>query len=141
MDSYELSRFIHAQDPAYDAAVRELRAGRKSTHWMWFVFPQLEGLGTSPMARRYAIRSLAEARAYLEHPLLGRRLSDCTDLVLEIEGRPIGEIFGFPDDRKFHSSMTLFAQAGGGGTRFAHALEQFFSSVLDPKTMKLLRSE
>ena len=110
-DPFELQRFIDAQDPVIDQVRGELRAGRKRSHWMWFVFPQLEGLGHSTMAQRYAIASLAEARAYLAHPLLGPRLRDCSALVRAVEGRDVHQIFGAPDDLKFWSSMTLFDAA------------------------------
>src|ERR1700753_2225748 len=104
-----LDRFVDAQDGGYERALGELRAGRKTSHWMWFVFPQIKGLGFSAMARRYAIASLEEARAYLDHPILGDRLRDCTELVLLHRDSSARQIFGSPDDLKFHSSMTLFA--------------------------------
>src|SRR6201984_613417 len=109
----DLERFVIAQDRGgtYDVAVSELRDGRKKSHWMWFVFPQIAGLGSSPLARKFAISSLPEAAAYLAHPILGPRLAECTRLVNLVEGRPIAEIFGYPDDLKFRSSMTLFAHA------------------------------
>jgi uncharacterized protein (DUF1810 family) len=112
-DPYSLQRFLDAQAPVYERVLGELRAGRKRSHWMWFVFPQIAGLGQSEMARRYAISSLAEAKTYREHPVLGARLRDCTALVNQVDGRSIDEIFGYPDDLKFHSSMTLFARAAG----------------------------
>ena len=109
-DPYNLQRFVEAQNPVIDQVRGELRAGCKRSHWMWFVFPQISGLGASPMAKRYAIASLAEAKAYLQHPVLGARLRECTQLVTETEGRTIEEIFGHPDDLKFRSSITLFAK-------------------------------
>ncbi len=133
-----MNRFLEAQDPVYANVLSELKRGRKTSHWMWFVFPQIEGLGSSEMARKYAIASLAEAAAYLAHPVLGARLGECTRLVNEIEGRAIGEIFGAPDDRKFHSSMTLFARASGGGV-YAEALRRYFAGVEDPATLERLR--
>src|SRR3954451_18865691 len=111
-DSFSLARFIEAQESVYPAVLGELREGRKRTHWMWFVFPQIQGLGRSSTAQNYAISSIDEARAYLQHPVLGARLRECTQLVNAIEDRTVLEIFGSPDDLKFHSSMTLFAEAG-----------------------------
>jgi uncharacterized protein (DUF1810 family) len=120
-------------------ACAELSAGRKESHWMWFIFPQLQGLGRSPMAERYAIGSLAEARAFLAHPLLGERLRTCTDLVNHIEGRTAQAIFGYPDYLKFHSSMTLFARAAAGdGEPFAAALAKYFAGEEDPLTCERL---
>src|SRR5258705_13750048 len=110
-DPYNLSRFVDAQDPVYEQALAELRQGRKTSHWMWFVFPQIQGLGHSYMAQQFAISSLEEAKAYLQHPILGARLRECTKLVNDTNGRTIHQIFGYPDDLKFHSCMTLFAQA------------------------------
>src|ERR1700742_3944756 len=111
MTADPLARFVTAQDPVIDHALAELRTGRKRSHWMWFVFPQIAGLGHSDMARRYAIASLEEARAYLAHPVLGPRLKQCTRAVLEVQDRSVSDIFGYPDERKFHSAMTLFARA------------------------------
>ena len=122
-DEFDLDRFVRAQEPVMAQVRQELSAGRKRSHWMWFVFPQLAGLGHSAMARRYAISSLAEARAYLEHPLLGPRLVGLTELVNRVEGRSIREIFGSPDDLKFHSSMTLFALARPDVSVFREALD------------------
>src|SRR6187402_3110421 len=110
-DRFHLQRFVDAQQPVYTAVLAELRAGRKRSHWMWFVFPQLTGLGHSAMAHHYAIASLDEARSYLSHPVLGARLRECSALVLALDHRSIHEIFGSPDDLKFHSSMTLFDRA------------------------------
>ena len=117
---------------------QELAAGRKRSHWMWFVFPQLAGLGHSAMARRYAISSLAEAQAYLEHPVLGSRLVELTELVNQVNGRSIREIFGSPDDLKFHSSMTLFAYAHPDVSAFREALERYFGGVMDNRTLEKL---
>jgi uncharacterized protein (DUF1810 family) len=117
---------------------KELKAGRKQSHWMWFVFPQIAGLGRSPMAQHYAIQTLAEARAYLAHPLLGARLRECTQAVLDAEGRTARDIFGSPDDLKFCSSMTLFDLASPGDI-FRAALEKYFSGNADPLTLKELR--
>ena len=124
-DPYGLERFVAAQDPVFEEVRAELRAGRKRTHWMWFVFPQMKGLGHSPMAQKYAIGSREEAAAYLEHPILGPRLRECTALVNQIEGRSLDQIFGYPDDLKFRSSMTLFAQASSDNQVFKAALEKY----------------
>lgn len=136
--SYDLDRFVAAQAPIYAQAAAELAAGRKRSHWMWFVFPQIEGLGASAMAQRYAIHSLAEARAYLAHPLLGARLKECVALVNRVEGRSAHEIFGPPDDLKFHSSMTLFAAAAPEEPLFAEALRKYFAGRHDPLTLEKL---
>src|ERR1700742_60135 len=113
-DAYDLGRFVEAQEGVYARVCEELRRGAKTSHWMWFIFPQIRGLGRSAMAERFAIGSLEEARAYLGHGVLGVRLRECTELVNAVEGKTVGEIFGFPDHLKFHSSMTLFARAGQG---------------------------
>ena len=140
-DPFELSRFVTAQDPIFDDVLAEFRAGRKQTHWMWFVFPQLSALGRSPTAQFYGIRSLDEARAYLAHPVLGQRLVRATDAALAVKGRSAHEIFGSPDDLKFRSSMTLFDEAAGGETeRFQVALERFYAGEPDRKTLDLIRS-
>src|SRR5215813_7094342 len=110
-DPFDLQRFVTAQAPLYERVCAELRAGRKRSHWMWFIFPQIQGLGSSAMAQRYAITSLAEAAAYLDHPVLGPRLRECTGLVNAVDGRSAHEIFGSPDDMKFHSAITLFLWA------------------------------
>ena len=138
MTTFDLDRFVRAQDPVMPAVRRELSAGRKRSHWMWFVFPQLAGLGHSGMARRYAIGSLAEARAFLAHPVLGARLSECAGLVNAVEGRSALEILGSPDDLKFRSSMTLFALAGPGTAVFGEALRRHFDGAADPATVGLL---
>ena len=137
-DLYDLKRFVDAQEPVYEQVLRELKAGRKQSHWMWFVFPQLRGLGHSFMASLYGIGSGAEARAYLDHTLLGARLVECTRLVNLIEGREIGEIFGYPDDLKFHSSMTLFARTAPDNQGFTDALQKYFGGEFDPLTLQLL---
>ena len=131
---FDLERFVEAQNPVYEQACAELRAGSKQSHWMWFVFPQLKGLGHSSMAARFGIASLKEAEAYLRHPILGPRLIECTRLVTSVKGRSVEEIFGYPDHLKFHSSMTLFAQVGGGV--FVEALEKFFGGRLDGLTLE-----
>jgi uncharacterized protein (DUF1810 family) len=137
-DPFDLARFVEAQEPVYPRVVRELRAGRKESHWRWCVFPQIAGLGSSAMARRYAVSSLEEARAYLARPLLGGRLRECTRLVLDVEGRDAHAIFGSPDDLKFHSSMTLFARAAEGESMFRAALGKYFNAVEDVGTLERL---
>lgn len=137
-DRYKLSRFTEAQDAVYEAVLEELAAGRKKSHWMWFVFPQLKGLGHSSTAQRYAISSLGEARAYLAHQVLGHRLIECTQLVSDQSGKCIEGIFGYPDYLKFRSSMTLFNEAGSGPPIFQRALDVHFSGEPDPLTLRLL---
>ncbi len=137
-DPYDLQRFVDAQNPVYDRVRAELREGRKRSHWMWFIFPQIAGLGSSPLARGFAISSLSEATAFLEHPILGPRLAECTRLVNLVEGRPIEQIFGYPDDLKFRSSMTLFAHAAAENQVFVDALQKYFKGELDPATMERL---
>ena len=134
-DSYDLQRFVDAQAPVYARVVEELRQGRKQSHWMWFIFPQIEGLGSSPMAQRFAIGSRAEAAAYLGHPILGPRLRECTRLVTAVQDRSIEEILGFPDDLKFRSSMTLFAAVAADSKDFAAALDKFYGGEADPATL------
>ncbi len=137
-DTYELGRFVAAQEGVYPRALAELQAGDKRSHWMWFVFPQIAGLGASPMAQRYAIGSLAEAEAYAAHPVLGARLRACTAAVNAVTGRSAHAIFGSPDDLKFRSSMTLFARAVPGEPVFAEALARYFDGVPDPRTLAKL---
>ena len=137
-DAYDLERFVKAQAPLYEQVVGELRAGRKRTHWMWFVFPQIAGLGRSDMARQYAIGSLAQARAYLDHPLLGPRLRECCSLVNDLEERSAHQVFGAPDDVKFRSSLTLFAAVAPSDTLFQACLDQFFGGAPDPATLALI---
>jgi uncharacterized protein (DUF1810 family) len=137
---YNLHRFVEAQQSVYSRVCEELRQGRKSTHWMWFVFPQIEGLGHSSMARRFAISSIEEARAYLAHPVLGARLRECTRLVCSISGKTIHDIFGSPDDMKFRSSMTLFARAAEEGSVFDEALRKYFGGEPDDRTLQKLSS-
>jgi uncharacterized protein (DUF1810 family) len=139
-DPFDLNRFVKAQDPVLTQVRSELRAGLKRSHWMWFVFPQLAGLGRSPTARHYALASLDEARAYLAHPVLGPRLIECTALVNAVEGRSAHQIFGDPDDLKFHSSMTLFAAARPDEPAFSEALRTYFGGVPDRSTTEMLAS-
>jgi len=141
-DPYNLRRFLVAQEPVFAQVCAELAAGQKRSHWMWFVFPQLQGLGASSMAERYAIASLAEARAYLAHPLLGERLRRCTQLVNRIEGRTAQAILGYPDYLKFRSCMTLFALAAEDGDEpFSAALAKYFAGGEDPRTRELLAAD
>jgi len=134
-DPFDLQRFVDAQTPVYDRVLTELREGRKRSHWMWFVFPQIAGLGSSPMAQRYAIASRAEAAAYLAHPVLGSRLRECVRLVTATEGRSIHDILGSPDDMKFHSSMTLFTEAAPDDRDFRAALDKYFGGEPDAATL------
>ena len=139
-DPFHLQRFIDAQASVYDGARAELAAGEKRSHWMWFIFPQIAGLGFSSMAQRYAITDLAEAKAYLAHPVLGPRLRECTALVNAVQGRTLEQIFGYPDDLKFHSSVTLFAQAeSADDSVFAQALSKYFQGRRDSGTLSHLR--
>jgi uncharacterized protein (DUF1810 family) len=135
-DPFDLERFVRAQEGVHDTALAELRAGRKRTHWMWFVFPQVAGLGASPMARRYAIGSLAEARAYLDHPLLGRRLSECAEALLALEGREARDVLGYPDDLKLRSCATLFAAVAPPGSPFERLLARYYGGQRDPETLR-----
>lgn len=137
-DPHDLQRFVDAQDSVIETVKRELRSGQKRSHWMWFVFPQMEGLGHSKMAQRYGISSRAEAEAYLAHPILGSRLRECTKLVIDIDGRSANEIFGSPDDLKFQSSMTLFEAVADEPTTFSTALDYYYDDDRDQKTLDLL---
>ncbi|OBJ99172.1 DUF1810 domain-containing protein [Mycobacterium sp. 1245852.3] len=137
-DPFDLKRFVDAQRPVYDDVVAELRAGRKRSHWMWFVFPQLRGLGGSAMAARFGIASLDEAGAYLRHELLGPRLHECARLVSAVQGRSIGQIFGSPDDLKLCSSMTLFARAAEDNADFVAVLDKYYDGRQDRLTLERL---
>lgn len=137
-DPYDLRRFVDAQDPVFEIVCAELSAGRKQSHWMWFIFPQITGLGRSATAQRFAISGRAEAEAYLRHPILGPRLRRCTELTNAIDGRTVHQIFGAPDDLKFHSSMTLFTNVAGGDEPFKHALCKYFAGEPDPLTLERL---
>jgi uncharacterized protein (DUF1810 family) len=138
VDPFDLKRFVDAQASVYDTVVDELRAGRKRSHWMWFVFPQLRGLGSSPTAVHYGISALDEALAYLDHHLLGPRLRECVGLVNQVQGRSAGEIFGWPDDLKLRSSMTLFARATEDNQDFLALLDKYYGGVQDPETVARL---
>ena len=137
-EPFDLDRFVQAQAPVMTQVRRELAEGQKRSHWMWFVFPQLRGLGHSAMAQRYGIASLAEARAYLDHPVLGPRLVECTDMVNRVEGRSAHQILGSPDDLKFHSAMTLFAAARPEEPAFRVALDKYFAGLRDRQTLERL---
>ena len=137
-DPFDLQRFIKAQDPVYDTVCAELRNGRKESHWMWFIFPQLRGLGHSQMAIKYGVSSRQEAEAYLKHPILGPRLRECTRLVNLVEGRSINQILGCPDDLKFRSSMTLFASVTPDNHIFTAALQKYFGGEPDRLTLERL---
>jgi len=137
-DHFNLQRFVDAQASVYGQAVAELRSGRKQSHWMWFIFPQIAGLGSSPTARLFAIHSIAEARAYLEHPLLGSRLRECTHVLIVLSGKTAQEILGAPDNMKFRSCMTLFARATPGEAIFNQALDKYFNGEEDPLTLQLI---
>jgi uncharacterized protein (DUF1810 family) len=137
-DPYDLQCFVEAQAAVYPRVLAELRAGRKQSHWMWFIFPQIEGLGHSAMTQRYAIASRAEAAAYLSHDVLGPRLRECTALVNAVQGKSITDILGRPDDLKFRSSMTLFAHATSDNRAFTEAIRRYFDGVFDPATMARL---
>ena len=137
-DPYDLQRFVHAQNPVFEQVCSELRQGRKQSHWMWFVFPQLRGLGASWMANKFGISSREEAEAYLRHPILAPRLVECTRLVNLAQGSSIEEVFGYPDNLKFHSSMTLFAQVAPESEIFAAALQKYFGGQPDRLTLDRL---
>jgi uncharacterized protein (DUF1810 family) len=137
-DPFHLERFVEAQSGVYEQACDELGEGRKRTHWMWFIFPQIRGLGSSPMANYYGITSLREAEAYLSHRTLGPRLRNCTRLVLDVQGRSVEEIFGYPDDLKFRSCMTLFWRATTDNQVFDEALQKYFAGVPDQATLDRL---
>jgi uncharacterized protein (DUF1810 family) len=138
-DPFSLQRFVEAQDRVMDRVYAELRWGQKLSHWMWYVFPQITGLGSSVMAHRFAIASLAEATAYMAHPVLGERLRNCTSLVCAIEDRSIGEVFGQPDDMKFHASVTLFERVTPNGVPFRLALNKYFGGHPHSLTLKRLK--
>jgi uncharacterized protein (DUF1810 family) len=140
-DPFDLERFVRAQKGDYERALAEIRNGRKRSHWMWYIFPQIEGLGSSAMSQRYAIRSRAEATAYLDHALLGPRLLDCVEALLNLDGRSVEQIFGFPDDRKLKSCATLFETVSPSDSVFHRLLEKYFQGERDPITLRLLAEE
>jgi uncharacterized protein (DUF1810 family) len=137
-DPYHLSRFVEAQADDYAQALAEIKAGQKDSHWMWYIFPQLDGLGYSSMSRRYGIKSAAEAKAYLEHPVLGPRLLECAQAALGVEGRSAYDIFGSPDDMKLKSSATLFALVSPAGSAFERLLDKYYAGERDGATLRLL---
>ncbi len=137
-DPYDLNRFLAAQEDDYEQALSEVRSGRKRSHWMWYVFPQFDGLGFSSTSRRYSIKSVEEARAYLGHPVLGQRLTECVEAALGVEGKSAYEIFGSPDDMKLKSCATLFARVSPAGSVFERLLDKFFQGERDPGTLRLL---
>jgi uncharacterized protein (DUF1810 family) len=139
-DPFDLQRFLDAQHNIYDDVLSELRQKRKTGHWMWFIFPQIKGLGLSPMSQRFAIQSLDEAIAYLEHPILGARLIECTQLLLAARDKPIRHVLGTPDDMKFRSSMTLFAHATKTNHLFVEAIDAHFDGDFDNLTLNLLHT-
>lgn len=138
VDPYDLNRFLKAQEGVYERAFSEIKAGQKRTHWMWFIFPQIDGLGYSPTARRYSIKTLEEARQYLNHPVLGERLLECTEAVVNLKGGSASDVFGYPDDLKFRSSMTLFEKIAGSGSVFSLALDRYCHGERDDLTLRLL---
>jgi uncharacterized protein (DUF1810 family) len=137
-DPFDLSRFVQAQTGVYEKAMAEIRNGRKRSHWMWYIFPQFEGLGFSSTSQYYAIKSLAEAQAYLSHAVLGPRLVECVEAALGVEGRSAHAIFGSPDDMKLRSCATLFAQVSPAGSVFDRLLDKYFTGQRDDKTLHLL---
>ncbi|MBD1867842.1 DUF1810 domain-containing protein [Cyanobacteria bacterium FACHB-471] len=137
-DVYDLNRFLQAQQANYEQALSEIKSGRKRSHWMWYVFPQFDGLGSSSTSKRYSIKSVAEAKAYLSHPILGSRLIECAEAVLSVEGRTAYEIFGSPDDMKLKSCATLFAYVSPEKSVFDQLLDRFFQGKRDEKTLRLL---
>jgi uncharacterized protein (DUF1810 family) len=137
-DPYDLNRFVQAQEEDYAQAFAEIRSGRKRSHWMWYVFPQFDGLGHNAMSKRYSIKSVAEAQAFLRHPTLGPRLVECCEAALGVEGRSAHEIFGSPDDFKLRSCATLFARVSPGGSVFDRLLDKYFEGARDDRTLRLM---
>ena len=139
VDALNVEEFLAAQDPIYSQVKAELKSGRKVTHWMWFIFPQLSGLGSSAMAQKFGLRSLEDARTYLHHPVLGSRLRECARLLIDLEEKPIQQILGAPDDLKLRSCLTLFSAAAPEETLFRQALNKYFDGAPDAKTLQLIR--
>ena len=139
-DRFDLARFVSAQERVYDDVLAELKNGRKRSHWMWFIFPQIDGLAQSSTSKFYAVKSREEARAYLKHPVLGRRLTECAATVLAVEKRSVSEIFGYPDDLKLKSSLTLFAALTDSDSVFASLLDKYFDGERDLRTLELLET-
>ena len=140
-DPYHLQRFVHAQNPVYEQVCAELRRGQKTSHWMWFIFPQIVGLGQSAMSRAYAIQSLAEARAYLAHPVLGARLRECCQAVMNLHGKTVHDVFGSIDAMKFHSCLTLFTEANHDEVLFFNLMEKYFDGDADEATLEILSDQ
>jgi uncharacterized protein (DUF1810 family) len=140
LPQFDLNRFVTAQESCYDTVISELKAGDKRSHWMWFVFPQIAGLGTSVTARRYAITSMAEAKAYLSHPLLGSRLQECVSLLLQIQGKTAYQILSTPDDMKLQSCLSLFSLASPEEASFKEALDKYYEGDMDLRTIQLLNN-
>ena len=138
LDPHDLGRFVDAQAGDYEQALAEIRSGRKRSHWMWYIFPQIDGLGFSSMSRRYSIKSVAEAEAYLAHPVLGPRLTECAEAALRVEGRSALEVFGPPDDMKLRSCATLFAHVSPPGSVFERLLSKYFDGERDERTLRLI---
>ena len=138
MATHDLTRFVDAQRDVYEQALSEIRSGRKRTHWMWFVFPQVAGLGSSSTSQHFAIHDRAEAQAYLDHPILGARLLECARALLDLDAGSASEVFGYPDDLKLKSSLTLFGEVSGPESRFAQVLEKYFDGESDQRTIHLL---
>jgi uncharacterized protein (DUF1810 family) len=138
-DKFDLKRFVDAQNGVYERVLAELRAGQKTSHWMWFIFPQMDGLAMSATSRHYAIKSLDEARGYLEHPILGHRLIECSQTLLDLEDRSASQIFGYPDDLKLRSSMTLFSLVENPDPVFASVLDKYFGGKRDKRTLHILK--
>lgn len=139
MDEFNLDRFIEAQSSSYEAAMYELSLGKKTGHWMWYIFPQIDGLGSTDMAKLYSIKSLKEANAYLEHPILGERLIDSCEILLNLDAPSISDVMGFPDDLKLKSSMTLFKYASKPNSIFKKILIRYFNNELDETSIKLIK--
>ena len=135
---FDLNRFISAQEEVYDCVLKELKNGKKQSHWMWYIFPQLDGLAQSTTSKYYAIKSREEALAYLDHPVLGSRLNECANMVLDIKGKKVSDIFGYPDDLKLKSSMTLFSEVAIDSA-FVRVLDKYFQGERDPKTLQLIK--
>jgi len=139
MDKYNLNRFIEAQVDSYESAMGELSRGRKSGHWIWYIFPQIDGLGSSDITKLYAIKSIEEAQAYLEHPVLGERLIESCEILLRLEDLSISDIMGFPDDLKLKSSMTLFAQVSPQSSIFSEVLSKYYEDDLDQTSLEIIK--
>jgi uncharacterized protein (DUF1810 family) len=137
-DPFDLKRFVEAQEGDYERALAEIRAGRKRSHWMWYIFPQIDGLGSSPTAQHFAIKNIDEARAYLAHPVLGKRLVECAEAAVGVEGRSASEIFGWPDDLKLLSCATLFALVSPSGSVFERLIDKYYGGERDGKTLQLV---